>query len=99
MNNLYLLLLNVTSPSSFMKYNLKYPIHSIISKFAKSNIRTKDMIYKDNRLNDLKTIPDDKLDLAYNEVMDKIKSINEYLFDDKESDLRKIFNIDKEQKL
>jgi hypothetical protein len=57
------------------------------------------MIYKDNRLNDLKLIDDNTLDLALNDVLNQIKAINEYLFDDKESDLRKIYNIEKDKKI
>ena len=82
-----------------MNYNLRYPIHKFISLISKSKKRVKDMIYKDNRLNDLKLIDDNTLDLALNDVLNQIKAINEYLFDDKESDLRKIYNIEKDKKI
>lgn len=83
----------------FMNYNLRYPIHKFISLIFKSKKRVKDMIYKDNRLNDLKLIDDNTLDLALNDVLNQIKAINEYLFDDKESDLRKIYNIENDKKI
>ncbi len=84
---------------SFMKTNLRYPIHLLVSKMFRSKKRTKDMLYNDPRDTDIPLITDGMLDIAYKDVMKKIEAINAYLFDDKESDLRKEFNIDNEQKL
>ncbi len=84
---------------SFMKYNIKYPLHLLLSKITKSKIKTKDLIYKDIRDIDLPLISDELLEKAYIDTKMQINAINEYLFDDKDSNVRRLYNIDKDKKI
>lgn len=84
---------------TFTKFNYKYPYHKFISILFRSKKNIKDFIMKDKRNIDLILISDKTINKAYYEVLDSINIINQYLFDFKESDLRKLFNIPKEKKI
>lgn len=84
---------------SFTNYNIRYPYHKFISLLFRTKKNINDFIMKDNRNIDLILISDKTINKALDEVLEYIEAINEYLFDLKESNLRKLFNIKKEKKL